>query len=629
MMMSLLFDDEAQLEDEFRSTAFSSDDVRMMERPLLERGIPLMRMAASAVATTARIMLRQANVPVDDARVVLLAGGGDNGGDGLFAAAELVEDGMDVTVIAVGRTLHDEGLAAFDEACGEGGGEVLVLDGAADIHGFAGPHDDDEAEELFDEALETIENAHLVIDAMTGIGVSGALRGLAGRLAAETGADGMPPTGAALPSSELPKGFPLVLAVDIPSGVGVDDGTLPGPYIPADVTVTFGALKPCALLPPSTYICGRLALVDFGFDTGHFSPAVEMVTRRTAAQALRLPRITDSKYSRGVVGLITGSDSYPGAAVLSACAAARTNVGMIRYHGPARAQDLVLQRLPEAVMGTGRVQAWAVGSGVPDDSHAAPDDAQRQAIASLLARYDANNEQPGDLPPIVVDAGALDLIPDSCPPQVLITPHAGELARLISERDEDLTADDVMAAPLTWATRAWELTGATVLLKGAVTVVVGDDGTGDAGVFVAGRGPAWLSTAGAGDVLAGMTVGLLAQASPLLTLHPDQTAIHAAVAAYLHGLSAGIAASSQQMGRDLPVVYDSEDVAAFAAALTGFEADGPSAETTGSRTAEDGTLGRPIIAQDIVSRLPDALASLIAMYDDPRPDGGDDERSDI
>lgn len=119
----------------------------------------------------------------------------------------------------------------------------------------------------------------------------------------------------------------------------------------------------------------------------------------------------------------------------------------------------------------------------------------------------------------MVDAGALDLLPDEVPPQVVITPHAGELASLLTARGEDVDASDVQNEPLHWALRAHELTGATVLLKGAVTIVVGEpadtDRESDAQggfaddeqhvrVVVSGRAPAWLGTAGAGDVLAGM-----------------------------------------------------------------------------------------------------------------------------
>ncbi|WP_439098305.1 bifunctional ADP-dependent NAD(P)H-hydrate dehydratase/NAD(P)H-hydrate epimerase [Bifidobacterium catulorum] len=608
--MSTLFDDDAEMFDEFISAAFSSDDVRAMERPLLDEGVPLMRMAASATAMTARGMMARAHISPDEAKIVLLAGGGDNGGDGLFAAAELAAEGVDVTVVATGRSLHEAGLSALRAQ----GADLIVLDPDAEIPGADGPRDAREAVDLFEEALSAAEGAHLVIDAMTGIGLHGALRGIPAHIAAELGEDGALPSTFAAPRGEGVDGFPLVLAVDTPSGIGVDDGTLPGAYIPADVTVMFGALKPCALIPPSAYVCGQLVLVDFGFDTEGHVPVAESVNARTAAQSVRLPHIDDSKYSRGVTGLVTGSDAYPGAAVLSSLAAARSNVGMIRYVGPSRPGDMVLREVPEAVMGTGHVQAWVVGSGVPnamaDEGHdnEGHTDVQRRTIAALLAHYDVDAQGSDAMPPVVVDAGALDLLPESCVSQVLITPHAGELARLISERDEPVTVPQVLASPLEYALRAWDLTGATVLLKGAATIVVGDDGEGNPRVFVAGAGPAWLATAGSGDVLAGTLGSMLAQNAETLDRLPDLMAVYSAVGAYIHGMAAIVASGSSQQGLSRPVVYDAQDPVAF------FH-DMMSVHIAGGK-APYGLLGRPITASEVAERLPSVFGTLISLADD-------------
>ena len=141
-------------------------------------------------------------------------------------------------------------------------------------------------------------------------------------------------------------------------------------------------------MPPASYACGRLTLVDFGFDIDDCVPAAEMTDGDFVTDSIRLPQLSDGKYSRGVVGLVTGSARYPGAAVLSATAAARANTGMVRYLGPQRAQDMVLSSLPEAVIGKGRVQSWVVGSGVPTgDDEAADTDIQRETITALLKHY--------------------------------------------------------------------------------------------------------------------------------------------------------------------------------------------------------------------------------------------------
>ena len=383
--------------------------------------------------------------------------------------------------------------------------------------------------------------------------------------------------------------------MDTPSGVGVNDGSLPGPYIPATVTVTFGAMKPCAVLPPATFACGRIELLDFGFDIDDKDPDVEVVDNSFASDAVRLPRFEDSKYSRGVVGLVTGSQRYPGAAVLTASAAARANTGMVRYLGPERAQNMVLAALPEAVIGKGHVQSWVVGSGVPEASVEGTDgDMQRDTIAALLKHYalgsEDENKDAYDMPPIVVDAGALDLLPERVPGQVVITPHAGEMAKLLNRfenRRQHRGACRFARAvhrrrravePLASAKRAHELTGATVLLKGAVTIVVDEDH-----VYASGSAPAWLGTAGAGDVLAGLTGALLAQQDDVAT-----TGETVASAAYLHGLAAAIASESEQQGWQEPELIGREHRQRFM------------------------TLGHPIVAGDVAHAIPEAIADVIA-----------------
>ncbi|UDF13762.1 NAD(P)H-hydrate dehydratase [Antiquaquibacter oligotrophicus] len=239
-------------------------------------------------------------------------------------------------------------------------------------------------------------------------------------------------------------------------------------------------------------------------------------TSADAASVIAVPRPEDDKYSRGVLGIRTGSDRYPGAAVLGVEAALRTGVGMVRYVGPARPSDLVLQRRPEAVTAPGRVQAWLIGSGM---------DADHREDAPLIAALDEGV-------PSVLDGGALDLVRHATSP-VVLTPHFRELARLL-----DTDPGEVALAPASWARRASDELGATVLLKGTTTYVAGP------GIALSVTGaPAWLATAGAGDALGGVLGALLATRSTDAAADEQLPARLAATAALIHGHAAARASA--------------------------------------------------------------------------------------
>lgn len=247
------------------------------------------------------------------------------------------------------------------------------------------------------------------------------------------------------------------------------------------------------------------------------------MTPAEAGALIRVPTADDDKYARGVVGFVTGSTQYPGAAVLGVEAALRTGVGMARYLGPARPTELVLQRRPEAVTAAGRVQAWVVGSGIErvSDLEAEP---ERWALTALASGH-----------PMVIDAGAIDAASieraTASGAPVVITPHAGELARLL-ERDRAA----VIADPVGCAREAAGRFGIVVLLKGSTTRAVSPAGH----VIEARSAPAWLATAGAGDALAGLLGALLAaHAGPLADDHERELLTRvAATAAVIHGLAA-------------------------------------------------------------------------------------------
>ncbi len=503
---------------------YSADDVRSAEAPLLAAGVPLMERAAFALATVVAAELTARRGRVRGASVVVLAGAGNNGGDALHAGALLARRGVAVRAVATSDRLHGGGRAALAAA----GGELwTVADDGPGRRVWLG------------DAVAEAYGADVVLDGLLGIGARGALTGPGGALVtmlAELLADD--PVGA-------PR--PLVVAVDTPSGIGVDDGLVrraadragraadgsrsdsdhPAPPRPpvlgADLTVTFGVVKAGLLLPPAEAEVGRLRVVDLGLDLGDVRPAVARLEAADAAALWPVPGRDAQKYSRGVLGVVAGTPSYPGAAVLTVSAAVRAGVGMVRYLGSPGVSATVVSHRPEVVAGEGRVQAWTLGPGV-DPTDPAQAERVHAALAEVLAQ---------ELP-AVVDAGALSLLPRRLAPWVVLTPHAGELAALLSGRGEDVDRGQVEQEPLRWARRAHELTGATVLLKGATTVVVG---AGRA-VYAQSDGPAWLATAGAGDVLAGLLGALLAGRAQDVGADPSLVAALAAAAALVHGRAA-------------------------------------------------------------------------------------------
>ena len=244
-----------------------------------------------------------------------------------------------------------------------------------------------------------------------------------------------------------------------------------------------------------------------------------------AAQWIAAPTSGDDKYSRGVLGIVTGSQEYPGAAVLGVEDAYRTGVGMVRYVGPRVARRMVLARRPETVTVTGRVQAWLIGSGI--------DQARRSFV--LMGHL---GQALGAGVPAVVDAGALDLVGSHTGP-VVITPHARELARLLTAHDVAVGVDELRTAPGEWALRAAAELSVTVLLKGAVTHVCDPDG----GRYTVTAPTHWLATAGSGDVLGGILGALVATHAAQLSGNGRALAELGATAAWVQGEAARRASS--------------------------------------------------------------------------------------
>jgi ADP-dependent NAD(P)H-hydrate dehydratase / NAD(P)H-hydrate epimerase len=425
--------------------AYCVDKIRRIEeRAIAAQGVDtLMQRAAAAVAASASDLLQSTAGGRYGRHVMIMVGAGNNGGDALFAGVRLARRGVRVTAVRCLGAPHPAGHAALIAA----GGKLVDLAGSINSRAF-----------------------DLVIDGILGIG----------------GRPGLPDRVADLVQAVAAQRIPVV-AVDLPSGVAADTGAVPDTAVPATRTVTFGELKPCHLLQPALTYCGELTVVDIGLGTDHEeTPDLEGLDEDDLAGAWPYPNERSDKYARGAVGVDTGSDQYPGAAVMSTYGAVYGGAGYVRFLGAERPAATISAQLPNVVFSPGRVQAHLFGSGWGDRSDGA-------AVLAAAAEQGL---------PAVVDADGLGYLPKPAPASWLLTPHAGELARLLGRERSWVEEDPVRA--VTDATRR---TGATVLLKGATQLVAAPD---DRPVLVAVPGPAWTAQAGSGDVLGGVCAALLA-----------------------------------------------------------------------------------------------------------------------
>lgn len=368
----------------------------------------LMQRAAAGLATVCAERLRRLRGRVTGARILVVTGPGNNGGDGLYAAARLARRGARVSAWLVTQQVHGQAWRAFEQS----GGHRLDTDNA----------------------LRQLERGEFdqVIDAGFGIGGRAGLSGDLARIA------------------EAARGHADTVAVDLPSGLDADAARPSGPVFPADATVTFGALKPCLLTEPARSLAGAVSLIDIGLEPDADRAELTQWGLAELAAAWPFPGPTSDKYSRGVVGIDAGSAHYPGAGLLAVGGAVHAGPGMVRFLGDERAGSVVVQRFPNVVTASGRCQAHLLGPGWGDR-----DDA-RTTIESVLATG----------LPVVLDADALHHLPQRSLGRALLTPHAGELASLLgTERDR------VEAEPRRAVRAAADRTGATVLLKGATQYV--------------------------------------------------------------------------------------------------------------------------------------------------------------
>lgn len=411
----------------------------------------LMQRAAAGLAAVVAPEAARLRGRVYGTAIMILVGPGNNGGDALYAGVRLARRGARVTAVRCLGEPHPAGLAAFRAA----GGRVIDLDEldlVADVRERGQPR----------------PAGDLYVDGVLGIGGRPGLPERLGLLAR------------ALQGWTIP-----VIAVDLPSGVAADTGSVPGEAFAATRTVTFGELKPCHVLEPGRSQCGEIDLVDIGLPNSE-DEYLWQSEESDVFLGWPYPDARSDKYSRGAVGIDSGSDQYPGAGVLAMYGAVYGGAGFVRFLGDAGPAEIIRRQLPNVVFSPGRVQAHLYGSGWGERSDGA--EVLQEALDSGL--------------PTVVDADGLKYLPERVPTHWLLTPHAGELGHLLDQERSWVSDDPVRAVRAAVAK-----TGATVLLKGATQLVATPDRDR---VEVAVPGPAWTGQAGSGDVLGGICAALLA-----------------------------------------------------------------------------------------------------------------------
>jgi ADP-dependent NAD(P)H-hydrate dehydratase / NAD(P)H-hydrate epimerase len=466
-------------------------------------GFALMMSAGQAVAEAAMEL-------VEAGPILVVAGRGNNGGDGFVAAAELAARGREVSVILLCER------------------DSLQGDAASAARGWKHP--------VLPFNPQAIGKPALIIDALFGAGLNRPVKGDPYEMIEAINANGAP-----------------VLSVDLPSGINGTSGMVMGAAIRATETVTFFRKKPGHLLIPGRIHCGVTRIADIGIDA-HVLDEIAPRTFENLPQlwhsAFPVPRIDGHKYARGHAIVVSGDFAATGAARMSARGALRAGAGLVTLASPrdalavnASALTAVMVHATDTVvefaelLNDKRLNACVIGPGAG---------VGERTCDFVLTALSAKRHLVLDADALTSFAGAPDrlfeAIKSELDPQVVLTPHEGEFPRLFS----DISNKHPLRSKLERVRAAAERSGAVVLLKGPDTVVASPDGR----AAIAANAPPWLATAGAGDVLAGIIAGLLAQGAPAFEA--------ACIGVWMHGEAAreaGPGLIAEDLPETLPAVF--------------------------------------------------------------------------
>jgi NAD(P)H-hydrate epimerase len=478
-------------------------------RTIDDIGIPSLVLMENAGRQTVAAM-EAVHSDLSERQVAVLCGRGNNGGDGFVVARTLAQRGVDVSVFLLGRVADVRGDARTNlEILGRLG--ITVVEVA-----------DSQAWELH---FSEVSDCTLIVDAIFGTGLNAPLSGLIETVVADVNASGIP-----------------IVAIDLPSGLSADSPEPIGPSIEAGLTVTLAAPKLPLVLPPAEMRAGDIVIADIGIPGEVLEsvdgPRVDLLTRGSMRELIT-PRTADShKGDYGRVLIVAGSLGKTGAAHLSAIGALRSGAGLVTIATPASCQRVIAAMAPEYMTealsetadgldaeGVDRVLEWArdvvaIGPGLGAAA------STREFVRQLVDRATM---------PMVIDADGLNAFagdPDRLAGRegrdVIITPHPGEMGRLVG-----MSTDEVQSSRLEVARNFAGAHHVYVVLKGHRTLIA----TPDEKVFINPTGNPGMATGGTGDVLTGMIAAWLAQ------LLDAEAACKLAV--YLHGMAGDLAEADE------------------------------------------------------------------------------------
>ncbi len=478
-----------------------SNQVRAAEQKAVDLGMNWLRLMENAGSAAAR-KIRE-NYKLNNKKVVIVCGKGNNGGDGYVIARKLMDNNAHVRVIAVGKPSTDSAIEMASKSYSLG----------------IKPIDFESYDEL---CSQYICDADIIVDAIFGTGFKGVASGIYSSII-----------------STINTSSAIKIAIDIPSGMCSDISAVNSPVVKADMTITFASYKPCHLLNPSSEYCGNVIVASIGMPAESFNgiePYMQVVTDEQVASLLPVRHAEFHKGLCGTAGMFVGCKGYSGAAVLSALATVKSGVGIANLIIPENIYPIIASQLPEAICtlidGENREAAnkedtlnvidtlnnctcGLLGCGIGNSIYS------KNIITEVLKNC---------IVPLVIDADGINVLSDCInlikqyKNSVILTPHPKEASRLLNCTVSDIQNDRIGSAK-----KICSLTNSVTVLKGAKTIIADQSGK----TYVVTDGNSGMATAGTGDVLAGMITAFLCQG-----LSAEKAAI---CAVKLHALAGDIA----------------------------------------------------------------------------------------